>query len=151
MKRLTVIILVLLIPIKISYHYCVDMILSEKQVYDVVFTLRGTTYQPVANQCDSDPLVTANMTKVDLKKLKNGTQKLCAFSYDVKHKYGLKFNEQFDLYTAKGEYLGRYTFCDHMNRRIKNTCDIMISPDAKPTSYVGLVVKRLNTYKRMNS
>lgn len=150
MKRLTLIIFVLLLPIKISYHYCVEKILKEKE-YDVVFTLRGTTYQPVTSQCDSDPLVTANMTKIDLKKLKDGTQKLCAFSYDVKYKYGLKFNDKFDLYTEKGEYLGRYTFCDHMNRRIKNTCDILISPDAKPDLYKNLVVKRINHNKRTKS
>lgn len=150
MKRLTLIIFVLLLPIKISYHYCVDMILKEKE-YDVVFTLRGTTYRPVTSQCDSDPLVTANMTKIDLKKLKKGTQKLCAFSYDVKHKYKLKFGDKFDLYTERGEYLGRYTFCDHMNRRIKNTCDILISPDAQPNLYNNLVVKRVNHNKRTKS
>lgn len=150
MKRLTLFIFVLLIPIKISFHSCVEKVLEENK-YDVVITLRGTTYQPVASQCDSDPLITANMTKVDLKKLRNGTQKLCAFSYDIKNKYKLKFGEKFDLYTNKGEYLGRYTFCDHMNRRIKNTCDIMISPDDKPTLYKDLVVKRLNKNKRTKS
>lgn len=150
MKRLTLIILVLLIPAKISIHYCVEKILKEKE-YDVVFTLRGTTYQPVASQCDSNPLVTANMTKVDLKRLKNGTQKLCAFSYDVKNKYKLRFGDKFDLYTSKGEYLGRYTFCDHMNRRIKNTCDIMISPDDKPCLYKNLIAKRINNNRRTKS
>lgn len=150
MKRLTLIILVLLIPVKISFHYCVEKILKEKE-YDVVFTLRGTTYQPVVSQCDSDPLTTANMTKVDLKRLKNGTQKLCAFSYDVKYKYKLRFGDKFDLYTSKGEYLGRYTFCDHMNRRIKNTCDIMISPDDKPCLYKNLIAKRINTNRRTKS
>ena len=150
MKRLTLIIFVLLLPIKISYHYCVDMILKEKE-YDVVFTLRGTTYQPVTNQCDSDPLVTANMTKIDLKKLKKGTQKLCAFSYDVKHKYKLKFGDKFDLYNDEGKYLGRYTFCDHMNRRIKNTCDILISPDDKPYLCKNLLVKKVNLNKRTKS
>ena len=112
-------------------------------IHDLVITLRGTTYQPVPSQCNSDPLHTANMTRVNLKELKNGSQKLCAFSYDLVKQYQLKFGDQFDVYTSKGKYLGRYTFCDRMNRRIKNTCDLMIHPQDKPDLYKNMVVKRV--------
>ena len=116
---------------------------KHESVYDIVVTLRGTTYQPVASQCDSDPLITSNMTKINLKKLKEGSQKLMAISYDIKRKYGFKFGDEFDIFTKNGDYLGRYVFCDHMNERIKNTADLMIHPSQKPTSYKGMVIKRI--------
>lgn len=115
----------------------------RENVYDIVVTLRGTTYQPVASQCDGDPLVTSDMTRVNLKKLKEGSQKLMAISYDVKRKYGFKFGDEFDIFTKNGDYLGRYVFCDHMNERIQNTVDLMIHPSQKPTSYHGMVIKRV--------
>lgn len=116
---------------------------KHESVYDIVVTLRGTTYQPVAPQCDSDPLITSNMTRINLKKLKEGSQKLMAISYDIKRKYGFKFGDEFDIFTKNGDYLGRYVFCDHMNERIKNTADLMIHPSQKPTSYKGMVIKRI--------
>lgn len=39
-----------------------------------------TTYNAVASQCDDSPLVTADGTKIDMKKLKKGTIKYCAVS-----------------------------------------------------------------------
>lgn len=116
---------------------------KRESVYDIVVTLRGTTYQPVASQCDGDPLVTSDMTRVNLKKLKEGSQKLMAISYDIKIKYGFRFGDKFDIFTKNGDYLGRYVFCDHMNERIKNTVDLMIHPNQKPTSYEGMVIKRI--------
>ena len=115
----------------------------EEDFYDIVVTLRGTTYQPISSQCDDDPLLTSNMTRVDLKKLKEGSQKLMAISYDIKKRYGFRFGDEFDIFTKNGDYLGRYIFCDHMNERIRNTADLMIHPSQKPTSYKGMTIKRI--------
>ena len=42
-----------------------------------------TTYNAVASQCDNTPLITADGTKIDMKKLKKGKIKYCAVSRDL--------------------------------------------------------------------
>ena len=42
-----------------------------------------TTYNAVARQCDNTPLITADGTKIDVKKLKKGNIKYCAVSRDL--------------------------------------------------------------------
>ena len=51
-----------------------------------------TVYNPVMEQCDSTPLITADNSEIDLKKLKQGKLKWVAVSRDLlksgKSKYG---------------------------------------------------------------
>ena len=42
-----------------------------------------TTYNAVRSQCDSSPLITADGTKIDYRKLKSGEQKIVAISRDL--------------------------------------------------------------------
>ena len=42
-----------------------------------------TVYQPIKAQCDSQPLITSDGSKIDLKELKNGNIKWCAISQDL--------------------------------------------------------------------
>lgn len=57
-----------------------------------------TVYHPVESQCDNTPLITANGTKIDLEKLKNGEIKYCAVSRDVMELGGSSGVERVEKY-----------------------------------------------------
>lgn len=85
-----------------------------------------TCYQPIESQCDSDPLTTADGSKINLDKLKKGKIKWCAVSRDLlwlfpKNKPKRVYIEGFGIYEVK----------DLMNKRWKHKLDILIHPDDK--------------------
>lgn len=57
-----------------------------------IVKVTATVYNPTENQCDEDPLITADNSKIDLNKLNSGQLKWIAVSRDLrKHfKYGSK-------------------------------------------------------------
>lgn len=77
-----------------------------------------TTYNPVEAQCDSDPLVTADGTKIDLNKLKNGKIKYCAVSRDLL--WCLPYGSVLEI-----EGHGMYIVKDTMNERFNHCIDIL--------------------------
>ena len=85
-----------------------------------------TCYQPVESQCDSDPLITADGSKIDLHKLKKGEIKWCAISRDLlwlfpKDKPKRVFIEGYGIYEVR----------DVMNKRWKHRLDILKHPSDK--------------------
>jgi 3D (Asp-Asp-Asp) domain-containing protein len=83
-----------------------------------------TTYNPVEAQCDSDPLVTADGTKIDLNKLKNGKIKYCAISRNL-----LPFIPLGSVIEIEG--YGLYEVRDTMNKRFTHCIDILQHIDEK--------------------
>ena len=81
-----------------------------------------TQYNPVAEQCDSTPLITADNSKIDLVKLKKGKLKWVAVSRDLrKHfKYGSTI-----IIRGAGHMSGKYKVHDTMNPRFTNRVDIL--------------------------
>lgn len=77
-----------------------------------------TTYNPVEGQCDGDPLVTANGTRIDLKKLKSGKVRYCAVSRDLL--WCLPYGSVIEI-----EGHGRYEVVDTMNERFDHYVDIL--------------------------
>ena len=77
-----------------------------------------TTYNPVEAQCDSDPLVTADGTKIDLNKLKKGKIKYCAISRNL-----LPFIPLGSVIEIEG--YGLYEVRDTMNKRFSHCIDIL--------------------------
>lgn len=82
-----------------------------------------TYYQPVKSQCNSEPLVTADGSKINLRHLKQGRIKWCAISRDLlwlfpKGKPKRIYIEGFGMYYVK----------DVMNRRFTHRVDILIHP-----------------------
>ena len=82
-----------------------------------------TYYQPVKAQCNSEPLVTADGSKINLRHLKQGRIKWCAISRDLlwlfpKGKPKRIYIEDFGTYYVK----------DVMNRRFTHSVDILIHP-----------------------
>lgn len=82
-----------------------------------------TCYQPVKGQCDREPLITSDGSKINLKKLKSGHIKWCAISKDLlylfpKDKPRMIFIQGYGIYEVK----------DVMNSRHKHKVDLLIHP-----------------------
>lgn len=103
-----------------------------------------TTYNAVANQCSGNPLITADGTKIDLKKLKNGKIKYAAISRDLLGKIPLG-----SVIHIEGH--GLYEVRDKMNKRFKNHIDILqdiSKKNFKKTNIKIVVVKKPNKNNR---
>lgn len=93
--------------------------LCKAQVTHVTLTY----YQPVKEQCNSEPLVTSDGSKINLHHLKNGKIKWCAISRDLlwlfpKGKPKRIYIDGFGVYQVR----------DKMNKRWKHRVDILIHP-----------------------
>jgi 3D (Asp-Asp-Asp) domain-containing protein len=77
-----------------------------------------TTYNAVASQCDDSPLITADGTKIDMKKLKRGKIKYCAVSRDLLWCIPLG-----SVVHIEGH--GYYEVRDTMNERFNHYIDIL--------------------------
>lgn len=77
-----------------------------------------TTYNAVKSQCDETPDVTANGTKINYHKLKNGELKYCAISRNLL--YCIPMGSRIEI-----EGYGIYEVVDKMNKNLKHRIDIL--------------------------
>lgn len=77
-----------------------------------------TTYNAVRSQCDRSPLITADGTKIDHRKVKSGEQRIVAISRDLLYAIPLG-----SLIYVEGH--GYYEVRDTMNSRFKHRIDIL--------------------------
>lgn len=106
---------------------CLGLILSlqsygSKSLFTTHVTI--TTYNAVRSQCDRSPLITADGTKIDNRKLKSGEQKIVAISRDLLHYIPLG-----SLIYVEGH--GYYEVRDTMNSRFNHSIDILQHPSKK--------------------
>ena len=107
--------------LKIYILICLGLILSlqsygGKQQFITHVTI--TTYNAVRSQCDRSPLITADGTKIDHRKVKSGEQKIVAISRDLLYAIPLG-----SLIYVEGH--GYYEVRDTMNSRFKHRIDIL--------------------------
>lgn len=107
---------VLIIAILLSF-------LSEAQSKNIITHVTLTYYQPVKEQCNSQPLITADGSKINLHHLKQGKIKWCAISRDLlwlfpKNKPKRIYIEGFGIFQVR----------DIMNKRWNHRVDILIHP-----------------------
>ena len=100
---------------------CLGLILSlqsygSKSLFITHVTI--TTYNAVRSQCDRSPLITADGTKIDHRKVKSGEQRIVAISRDLL--YAIPLGSIIDI-----EGYGRYEVRDTMNSRFKHRIDIL--------------------------
>ena len=100
---------------------CLGLILSlqsygSKSLFTTHVTI--TTYNAVRSQCDRSPLITADGTKIDHRKLESGEQKIVAISRDLLYAIPLG-----SLIYVEGH--GYYEVRDTMNSRFKHRIDIL--------------------------
>lgn len=83
-----------------------------------------TIYNPVSSQCDADPLTTADNSKIDLAKLKDGKLRWIAVSRDLlkKFPYGTKV---YVWIAPNHPYNGVWRVKDTMNARYTNRIDLL--------------------------
>ena len=103
---------------------------------------RATTYNAEVTQCDSDPLTTADGSRIDLNKLANGELRWCALSRDLIwdeyrqsiHAEGFRglfeFGDTITVYSKTCPQInGKWTIHDTMNKRYTRSIDFLIHPD----------------------
>ena len=100
---------------------CLGLILSlqsygSKSLFITHVTI--TTYNAVRSQCDRSPLITADGTKIDHRKVKSGEQRIVAISRDLLHDIPLG-----SVIYVEGH--GKYEVRDTMNSRFKHRIDIL--------------------------
>jgi len=95
-----------------------------KKKKDNSIKVTATMYNPVEEQCDSDPYTTASMLKINPNKASE--QKFIAMSRDLLKRWGGKFEyKQKVRLIGCGVKDGIYTIADCMNKRFKNKIDIL--------------------------
>lgn len=89
-----------------------------------------TCYQPVKSQCDSDPTVTADGSRIDLDALERGDLKWIAVSPDLLWLFPMGSTVRVTS-ERTGRVYGEFQIRDKMNRRWNHRMDILISPNSK--------------------
>ena len=100
---------------------CLGLILSLQSYGSKLFFTTHvtiTTYNAVRSQCDRSPLITADGTKIDHRKVKSGEQKIVAISRDLLYAIPLG-----SVIYVEGH--GYYEVRDTMNSRFKHRIDIL--------------------------
>ena len=98
-----------------------------------------TCYQPVKSQCNKEPLVTADGSKINLHHLKRGSIKWCAISRDLLYLFPKNKPKRVSI-----EGFGVYEVKDVMNKRHNHRIDILIHPkNSKRISIKNVKVKIL--------
>lgn len=111
------------------------VIVSKAQITHVTLTY----YQPVKEQCNSEPLVTADGSKINLHHLKQGKIKWCAISRDLLWLFPK--NRPKRIYI---DGFGIYQVRDIMNKRWNHRVDILIYPkDSKRIKLEKVKIKIL--------
>lgn len=95
------------------------VLVSKAQVTHVTLTY----YQPVKAQCNDEPLVTADGSKINLHHLKQGRIRWCAISRDLLWLFPK--NRPKRIYI---DGFGVYQVRDVMNKRWNHRVDILIHP-----------------------
>ena len=110
-------------------------IVSKAQTTHVTLTY----YQPVKEQCNSEPLVTADGSKINLHHLKQGKIKWCEISRDLLWLFPK--NRPKRIYI---DGFGIYQVRDIMNKRWNHRVDILIHPkDSKRIKLEKVKIKIL--------
>ena len=112
------------------------VIVSKAQVTHVTLTY----YQPVKAQCNNEPLVTADGSKINLHHLKQGKIRWCAISRDLLWLFPK--NRPKRIYI---DGFGVYQVRDVMNKRWNHRVDILIHP--KDSKRIKLEKVKIKIYK----
>jgi hypothetical protein len=101
--------------------------------YQVLETL--TIYNPVENQCDDSPLITANNSRIDLDKLSRNEIRWMALSRNLLKRWNGQFNygDTVKLEAGDPSIDGLWVVNDNMNKRFKDRGDLLFHRDARST------------------
>lgn len=120
----------------LEYLFYIDSLKKEGVYYPEEFdtipdcgcdTVRITQYNPVKSQTDSDPLITADLSEINMVKLHQGKTKWVAVSRDLLKKYG--YGTKIRIQTGDPDIDGVYEVHDTMNKRWTAKVDILTPPE----------------------
>lgn len=91
--------------------------------------ITGTYYNPVPGQCDGSPLVTADGSKIDLEKLKQGQIRWVALSRDLLKRWGGPINhgDTITVHHTNPAITGKWVVHDVMNARFTKMVDFLVA------------------------
>ena len=93
-----------------------------------------TVYNPVQEQCDSTPLITADNSEIDLAKLKKGKLKWVAVSRDLLKSGKVKYGGKVKIKCKQDSSIsGTYYVHDTMHPKWKKHIDILAHQDVRTT------------------
>jgi 3D (Asp-Asp-Asp) domain-containing protein len=99
-----------------------------------------TCYQPVKEQCNSEPLVTSDGSRINLKHLESGKVKWCAISRDLLWLFPKNRSKKVWI-----EGYGEFEVRDVMHKRHNHRIDILIHPkNSKRIMKKNVKVKIIN-------
>lgn len=107
-------------------------------------TVLITWYNPSEDQCDSDPLVTADMSVIDLEELKNRDIRWIAVSRDLLKTYSL--GDTIIIDSPNQKVNGEWVIHDVMNKRFTKRIDLLVSED---DTYYDLKMPKTATIKKV--
>lgn len=113
---------------KTKTEYVTDTIV--KMVYDIkINEVLGTMYNPVTSQCDADPLITADNSKINLTKLAKQEIRWCALSRDLLKRWGgpYDYGDTLTIYHPDSRIKGLWVVHDTMNARWKKRIDFLVA------------------------
>lgn len=104
----------------------------------------ATVYNPVVEQCNSNPLLTADCSKIDLDELSAGNLKWVALSRDLLEHFD--YGDMIEIRSMSDPSInGIYEVHDTMNRRFKNYIDILRPVGSKKSlgKWTDVVIKKV--------
>ena len=103
-----------------------------------------TVYNPVVEQCDSDPYITADNSEIDMAKLKQGKLKWVAVSRDLLKNGKVRYGGKVKINCKEDPSLsGVYTVHDTMHPRWKKHIDILAHQNNRTTGKYEVDVEYL--------
>ena len=100
----------------------IDSILKAEGYHKVT----ATVYNPVVSQCDNDPLITADNSRIDLERLDSGELKWVALSRDLLKEH-FNYGDKIEIICEDHKAInGIYYVHDTMNRRYSERIDILL-------------------------
>lgn len=93
---------------------------------------RASTYNAMVSQCDSDPFNTADMSRIDTVKLRDGKIRWCALSRDLLTRWGgiVNYGDTISVKSIrKPQINGEWVVHDCMNARYSNSVDFLFDAD----------------------
>jgi hypothetical protein len=106
---------------------------KETPQYYVLETL--TIYNPEERQCDADPLITANNSRIDLEKLRRNQIRWMALSRNLLKRWNGAFNygDTVSLHSGDATIDGLWVINDNMNKRFRDRGDLLFHRDSRTT------------------
>lgn len=121
----------------------------EKEIKEKELKVTATVYNPVESQCDSDPLITADNSKICLNKLNKGELRWIAISRDLRKHF--KYGDVVLLSCESNpEINGEWEVHDTMNSRFSNKIDLLVPEKIKLGKWDDVIIKKQNKKRRGN-